>query len=175
MLLIACLPVGASADAPSKQLRTKAAGEEAVLAAFPNATIIRPAPIVRMPTPAPPLLCTLRLDVTCLLGAVCAGRLSHVLLPPPAQIGSEDRLLRTIASLATVRRKSQYKCHWRHTLSPKRRRLHTASAPPTPLPPVPSLSPPPPFRPRRSSLSSLSSTEGTARWRPWTSATWPRP
>ncbi len=37
--------LGASADAPSAQLRTKAAGEAAVAAAFPGATVFRPAPI----------------------------------------------------------------------------------------------------------------------------------
>lgn len=54
--------LGASADAPSKQLRTKAAGEDAVKAAFPDATIVRPAPVV----------------------------------------GSEDRLLRSVASMSKL-------------------------------------------------------------------------
>ena len=37
--------LGAAPDAPSAQLRTKAAGEAAVAAAFPGATIMRPAPM----------------------------------------------------------------------------------------------------------------------------------
>jgi NADH dehydrogenase (ubiquinone) 1 alpha subcomplex subunit 9 len=37
--------LGASHDAPSKRLRTKAAGEEAVREAFPTATVVRPAPV----------------------------------------------------------------------------------------------------------------------------------
>jgi NADH dehydrogenase (ubiquinone) 1 alpha subcomplex subunit 9 len=37
--------LGASPDAPSAQLRTKAAGEAAVAAAFPGATVFRPAPL----------------------------------------------------------------------------------------------------------------------------------
>ena len=37
--------LGAAADSPSAFYRSKYAGEQAVLAAFPNATIVRPAPV----------------------------------------------------------------------------------------------------------------------------------
>ncbi len=37
--------LGAAADSPSAFYRSKFAGEQAVLAAFPNATIVRPAPV----------------------------------------------------------------------------------------------------------------------------------
>ncbi|KAG0460472.1 hypothetical protein HPP92_020367 [Vanilla planifolia] len=41
---VSCL--GASASSPSRMLRTKAAGEESVLQAFPEATVLRPATLI---------------------------------------------------------------------------------------------------------------------------------
>ena len=43
--------LGADADSSSKLMRSKAAGEKAVLAALPTATIFRPAPIIGAPAP----------------------------------------------------------------------------------------------------------------------------
>ncbi len=43
-LHMSCL--GADANAPSRRMRSKAAGDEAVRAAVPSATIFRPGPVV---------------------------------------------------------------------------------------------------------------------------------